>query len=109
MQVLMLPKVRAYLEWLAQHLYEKEYFGFREAAKRYADELFIDIETHLPWRVHRPAPKYFDRYGKNMEYAVFKKSKRTQWYIFFRVYLENGEEIYQVRYITNNHVAAHLL
>jgi len=106
MQVVALPEVHAYLEWLAQLLYEKDYFGFRESAKRYVAELFHDVKTRLPWRVHRPAPKYFDRYGKNMEYAVFKKSKRTQWYIFFRVYLENGEEIYQVRYIANNHTIA---
>jgi len=109
MQVLMLPKVRAYIEWLAQHLYEKEYFGFREAAKRYADELFLDIKTRLPWRVHKPAPKYFDRYGKDLYYATFKKSKHTHYYAFFSKYCDRGETIYLVCYITNNHVAAHHL
>ena len=45
----------------------------------------------------------------NMYYTIFKKSKNTQWYVFFRVYKEKGEVIYQVRYISNNHVIAQYL
>ena len=46
-----------------------------------------------------------------MEYAVFKKSKRTSWYIFFNTYEDEqtGEDIYLVRYIGNNHTIAQYL
>ena len=106
MNVLFLPKVFEYFETPARILYENGYFGFRESARKYVEELVDDIKVNLPAKPHHPAPKRFDKYGKNMEYAVFKKSKRTQWYVFFRVYKENGEVFYQVRYIANNHTDA---
>jgi len=109
MKVIFLPRVRKYFENLIPILYEKEYFGFKETAKKYVDDLFDDIETNLPTCLHRYAPDYFDKYGKNMEFAVFKKNKHTQWYVFFRVYRKNDEEIYQVRYIGNNHTIAQYL
>jgi len=71
--------------------------------------LVYDIKTNLPAKPYHPAPKRFDKYGKNMEYVVFKKSKRTQWYVFFRVYRENDDVFYQVRYIANNNTAAQYL
>lgn len=106
MNVIFLQEVRKYFDNLIPVLYEREYFGFKETAKKYVDDLFDDIETNLSTSLHKPAPIYFDRYGKNMEYAVFKKNKRTQWYVFFRVYRKNDEKIYQVRYIGNNHAIA---
>ncbi|MCL2041232.1 MAG: hypothetical protein FWG84_04220 [Bacteroidales bacterium] len=109
MNVIFLPEVQKYYGHLEQILYENGYFGFMESSKRYVKELVDDIKTNLPTKPHRPAPRYFDRYGQNMEYAVFKKSKRTQWYVFFRVYRENDEDFYQVRYIANNHTVAQYL
>ena len=111
MKVLVLPEVRYYLKELQIILYEKDYFGFEEAAQEYTDELLNDILTTLPVRLHKPAPKYFDIYFKNMEYAVFKKSNRTSWYVFFTIYEdeETGEDIFLVRYIGNNHTVAHHL
>jgi len=109
MRVIFLPKVRKYFDDLIPVLYEREYFGFKDTAQKYVDDLFEDIETNLPTRLHKLAPTYFDEYGKNMEYAVFRKSRRTQWYVFFRVYRRDGEEIYQVRYIGNNHIIAQYL
>ena len=100
------PEVKQFLNNIITILYEEGYFVFEETAKKYVDDLIDDIQTNLPTKQHRPAPKRFDKYGKNMEYAVFKKSKRTQWYVFFRVYRENGEVFYQVRYISNNHTDA---
>jgi len=44
-----------------------------------------------------------------MEYSIFRKSKRTAWYVFFRVYKEMGNEIFQIRYIANNHTIAQYL
>jgi len=110
MIVLAIPKVRIYLQNLAITLYEKEFFGFEDSARKYVISLFEDIKNTLPTRLHKPAPKYFDRYGKNMKYAAFPKNKRTTWYVFFKMYWKNGEKIYLVRYIANNHtIAQHLL
>ena len=108
-KVIALPIVYEYLENLVTILYENGYFGLRESAHKYVDELFDDITTTLPTKQHRPAPKYFDKYGKGMKYAVFKKNKRTNWYAFFKTYCKNGELLYVVRYIANNHVIAQYL
>ena len=109
MKVYTIPKVKQYLNDLITILYEKGYFGYEETAKKYVDELLDDIVTKLPTKLHKPAPECFDKYGKNMEYAGFQKNKRTTWYVFFTKYLENGEEIYLVRYIANNHTIAQYL
>ena len=109
MNIIILPKVLVYLDNLVFILFEKEYFGFLDTSQRYIDDLVDDIKTSLPVRLHKPAPSYFDKYGKNMEYAVFRKNKQTSWYVFFRVYRQNGEDVYQVRYIANNHVISHHL
>ena len=109
MNVIFTSKVLLYFEDLIITLYDKEYFSFLETSKRYVDELVDDILTNLPTLQHRPAPKYFNKYGKNMYYAVFRKSKRTDWYAFFTKYSQNGQTFYLVRYIGNNHIDAHHL
>ena len=106
MNVIILPEVLDYLEDLVITLYEKEYFGFLETSTNYVQELLDNIQMDLPSFVSRPAPKYFDKYGKDMEYVVFKKNRRTHWYVFFRVYQANEDVIYQVRHIANNHTTA---
>jgi hypothetical protein len=106
MKVIFTQAVLDYLENLVIVLYQREYFGFLDSSSRYVEELLHSIRATLPMCVHKPAPSYFDYWGENMEYAVFKKSKHTSWYAFFRVYWENGEEIFQVRYIANNHIIA---
>jgi hypothetical protein len=109
MSVLFIPKVREYANRLIRILFEEGYFGFEENAQKYVDDLIFDIERNLPTRLHKPAPKHFDKYGKGMKYASFRKSKRTTWYAFFKTYEENGKTIYLVRYIGNNHVIAQYL
>lgn len=109
MKVLFLPEVRQYMKEIMQALYDKEYFGQRESAERYVEELLYDITTTLHLRVKKPAPAYFERYGQKMLYAVFRKNRSTQWYVFFNVYRDGGETVYLVRYIANNHVIAHRL
>ncbi|WP_423128543.1 hypothetical protein [Gaoshiqia sp. Z1-71] len=109
MRVVFLPKVEDYLVELSEILYQKEYFGFRESAVEYITKLVHDINTTLHSRLKKPAPNYFNRYGIGMYYASFPKGKATQWYVFFTQYKQNGETIYLVRYITNNHVAAQYL
>ena len=109
MQVILLAKVLEYLEDLADILYEKGYFSFEETSLTYILDLYDDIVKTLPTRLHKKAPKYFDKYGKGMYYASFRKNRNTVWYAFFTKYLENGEAIYLVRYISNNHVIAKYL
>ena len=106
MSVLFLPEVQKYYDHLEDILYEKGYFPFLDSLKKYVRELVDDIKANLPTRLHKSAPEHFDRYGKDMEYATFRKNKNTTWYAFFTTYRENGEEIYLVRYIANNHVVA---
>lgn len=109
MKVLFLPEVEDYLFELTEILYKKEYFGFKESAVRYVTDLEDDIRVNLYSKIKRLAPPFFDRYGKKMLYSVFAKNKATQWYVFFNVYQDNGETIFLVRYISNNHVIAQFL
>jgi hypothetical protein len=109
MNVIILSGVLKYLENLVIILYKKEYFGFLETSRSYVKELLVDIKTNLPAKLHKPAPKYFDKYGKGMKYAVFRKNKRTNWYAFFKTYRKDGETYYVVRYIANNHIIAQYL
>lgn len=108
-KILALPVVQEYLSELVHILYEKEYFGFEEDAQRYVEELGADIRRNLPTKLKKPAPPYFDKYGKHMRYATFRKNKNTQWYVFFSTYCKEGETIYLIRYIGNNHVLAQYL
>jgi len=109
MKVEFLPEVVVFFENLAIVLQEKGYFGSFEFSRKYTDELTDDIIKNLPFRQHKPAPKYFDKYGKGMKYASFKKNRNTTWYAFFKTYIKNGEAVYLVRYIGNNHTDAHHL
>ncbi|MDR1203237.1 MAG: hypothetical protein LBL58_16630 [Tannerellaceae bacterium] len=109
MKVLFLPEVENYLFELAEILYQKEYFGFKENAVKYVIDLENDIRTNLINKIKRPAPPFFNRYGKKMFYSVFSKNKVTQWYVVFNVYQDNEETILLVRYITNNHMIAQFL
>jgi len=109
MKVIILQEVLDYLDELVITLYEKNYFGFEESSKKYVKELFIEIKTTLPIRSHQPAPKHFEKYGKNLHYAVFNKSNRTTWYAFFTKYRQNDDIIYLVRYLSNNHVTGQFL
>ena len=106
MQVIILPEVLEYFEELAEILYEEGYFGFEESALDYFIELYDDIIANLPTKQHKHAPMFFDTYGKGMKYAVFRKSRRTCWYAFFKKYHKNGEIFFVVRYVANNHVIA---
>jgi len=106
MKILATPGVIEYLWELSDILYEKGYFGYGESALKYVDDLIDEIVKTLPTRLSKPAPKYFDKYGKNMFYAFFRKNKHTTWYVFFTKYEQNGETIYLIRYITNNHTDA---
>ena len=109
MNVYALPVVVEYFNELVDILYEKGYFSYTYTSEIYAAELFDDIITNLPKKRHKPAPSHYDKYGKGMYYAAFTKNKRTTWYAFFTKYEDNGNTIYLVRYVGNNHTEAHHL
>jgi len=109
MSVLFTPSIQDFYYDLEIVLLEKGYFGYKETADKYVADLFYDIETNLPTLRHKPAPKYYDKYGKNMCYAAFIKNRRTTWYAFFSKHEKDGKIIYLVRYIGNNHTEAHHL
>ncbi len=109
MRVVILPEVVDYLLELTDILYEEEYFGFEETAIKYTDELFDAIQNELPYRSPKRAPDYFNKFGDKMYYIIFKRSKNTAWYAFFNIFRHNGEIIYFVRYVSNNHMIARYL
>ena len=106
MRVLFLPEVSQQFVELAEILYDKGYMSFLDTAVKYSEELFYEIQNLLPRKVHKKAPEYFNRFGRDMSYASFQKNKHTTWYIFFNVYDVVGETVYLVRYMSNNHVIA---
>jgi len=106
MKVLFLPEVEDFLYELMEILYKKEYFGYKESAVEYVTELENDIKTNLPNKLKRPAPQFFNKYGKKLLYSTFQKNNNTQWYVFFNIYESNKELIFLVKYISNNHVIA---
>ena len=107
--VTILPEVREYFYELSYTLVEKGYFDSFDASEKYVDDLVKDIKTNLSIKRHKPAPPYFDRYGTGLYYTSFRTNKNTTWYAFFTKYLVNGETIYLVRYINNNHIIAKYL
>jgi hypothetical protein len=77
MNVRFAQETHDYFEYLVTILYQKEYFGWLDTSKKYVDDLIDDIENNLSLKQHKYAPKHFDKYGKNMKYAGFRKNKNT--------------------------------
>lgn len=109
-KVLFTKEVREYLKEVSEIMYEKEYFSFLDSSQQYMESLIQEIVETLPNRQAKLAPAYFARYSENMYYSMFRKSKNTQWYVFFNLFEDDkGEHAYLVSYISNNHVIANLL
>jgi len=110
MKVVFSREVREYLKSLSEIMYDKGYFSFLDSSKEYMESLINEIVISLPNRQVKLAPPYFDKYSKDMHYSMFRKSKNTQWYVFFNLFQdEKGDFIYLVSFISNNHMIAHLL
>ena len=93
MSVLFLPEVQKYFYELEDILYEKGYLSFEYTAHEYVDDLIYNIKNNLSSTRHKPAPKYYEKYGKGLYYATFKKNRQTQWYTFFQSMLKT-ERLY---------------
>ena len=109
MKVLILPEVVNQFLELAETLYNKGYLDYKETAIAYSEQLARDIQSFLSIKVKKGGPSYFQRYGNDLFYSAFKHSRQTTWYVFYSIHEEEGETIYLVRYITNNHVVSHHL
>ena len=101
-EIIFSKKVEQYLDELMLLLYEEGYFGFSDSAKSYVDRLISFIEQNVGIVYGRIAPDFFNRFGRNMKYITFHANRRTSWYIFY----QERNNIYLIKYITNNHVAA---
>ena len=110
-QVLALPEVRSYFAELMQILYNEGYFSFEANAIEYVTNLFTDIEQNLPTKSRKPAPDHFQKYGKNLFYASFRKSRHTQWYVFFTIHTDalSDTQTFLIRYVSNNHMISQYL
>lgn len=103
-----LPEVRLYLSDLIRILYEKEYFSFEDNAIEYVTDLVSEIEKELPFKVKKPTPESFLRYGENLFYSSFRKNRDTTWYVFYTIHYDEELDFttFLIRYISNNHVIA---
>ena len=90
------------LDELGNLLFEKGYFSFPEDAKVYVGKLTRYAEQYIGILPEKDAPVYFDRYGSNLKYITYRANKTTCWYIFY----QQLGNVFLVRHITNNHVAA---
>jgi hypothetical protein len=98
------PLVVDFLEQLTFELYEKGYYGFYDSACEYIDRMVAYISTNIQVKPSKKAPRYFNKYGKNMFYISYQANDQTTWYIFYNI----NDDRYLIRYITNNHVSGHL-
>ena len=103
-KVVLLPEVKFFLAELAMKLTSEDYYSFLESAEVLVDDI-VDFIYQLPNVAHFELPQksagHFAKYGKNLQYAFFKRSssRQTTWYVFFM----KKEDRYLVCYITNNH------
>jgi hypothetical protein len=100
-KVITTEDVKIFLDELFNILLEKHYFSYRRDAKLYVDLLICYAEQYVGVLPAKPAPPYFNRYGSNLKYIIYRANKTTSWYIFY----QQQDNVYLIRHITNNHVA----
>ena len=105
MKIIYHRQVVIYLNELVDLLYEQNYFGFKESAYDYVDWIFDRIESKIAVSSAKAAPKHFSKYGKNLLYISLKRNSKTTWYVFFNY----EEDLFHIRYISNNQMIAQYL
>ena len=101
-EIVYAKEVELFLDELLIILFEKGYFGFPDSAKSYVDRIINYIEQNIGILSEREAPPYFNQYAKNLKYITYRANKSTSWYILY----QHRANIFLIRHITNNHVAA---
>ena len=107
MKVVYTDSVMLYIMELTDILYDRGYFNIKDSAKEYVYKMIKQLEATIHIKNKRKASPHFNRYGTGLYYVSIPKNKRTTWYFFFNYY--PAQDIYYIRYITNNHVAGHLI
>jgi hypothetical protein len=111
MSVVFTPKAVDYLGELCSVLLDDEYIGTYEFAYKYVESLARRIYEELPIKLAKKTNERLrKRFGRNLYYTTFKQNARTEWYVFFQILEKtDGETIYYVRHISNNHLIAQYL
>lgn len=81
-----------FLTDLVEVLYYKEYFGFKDSAKKYVKELITEIDSSLASKHKRVAPDYFSKFGK---ICIMHHTEKT------RIQLGTCSSITQKTFITS--------
>ena len=105
MKIIYHKQVVIYLNELVDVLYEQNYFGFKESTYDYVDWIFDRVERNIHTVPSKTAPEYFSKYGNNLSYISLKRNSQTTWYVFFN----READLFQVRFISNNHLVAKYL
>ena len=95
-------EIDEFLDELVSLLFEKGYFSFFKDAEVYVDKLTHYAEQYMGILPGKNAPPHFDRYGSNLKYITYRANKTTRWYIFY----QQLENVFLIRHVTNNHIAA---
>ena len=84
-------------------LVERGYFSEEDYAVSYIRDLVTYFQLNLDHLTAFVAPEYFNRYGANLKYAIYRKSNRTTWYAFFT----ETPDALTIVYLANNHLMGH--
>jgi hypothetical protein len=111
MSVVFSPRAVDYLGELCNVLLDDEYLGTYDFARKYVDSLARRIYNELPFKLAKKTnEKLCKRFGRKLYYTTFKQNSRTEWYVFFQILeKKDGEKIYYVKHISNNHLIAKYL
>ncbi|HBK31513.1 MAG TPA: hypothetical protein DDZ78_07815 [Porphyromonadaceae bacterium] len=90
---------------MVETLYINDYFGFKDEAKKYVEELVREVEKNIDTMPKKKAPRYFSKYGDGLYYIRCRRNKATTWYFFFSI----RKDGYYIEYIGNNHIIAQYL
>ncbi|GHV31148.1 hypothetical protein FACS1894177_05060 [Bacteroidia bacterium] len=61
-------EVLDYFNQLFETLYYQNYFGLMDSAIRYVSDMLAYIEKNIAHLPKHPAPEYFSKYEKHMQY-----------------------------------------
>ncbi len=96
-KVIFSHNVERYLRRLIDTLYVNNYFGFKENAKLYVQDIIVFIMYNDYTINTRKTPEKLQKFGD--KFTKYKSNNQTFWYIFFD---QKGDQTI-INYITNNH------
>lgn len=80
-EIILQQDVNQFLQKLILILFEKDYFGFEEAAELYVSKIYDFIENDLSNFPPKKTPEKLVKFGG--KYTFYKANENTIWYIFF--------------------------